>query len=71
MTPFFSYIFLLVGLIGAYIPNFSFIGCLEVVDLWLETNKKSKKNLFHRINGFLSLQLELRLELGFKPQANQ
>ena len=40
--------------------NFNLLGCLEVVDLWLETNKKE----FHRINGFLSLQLELRMELG-------
>jgi hypothetical protein len=36
------------------------LGCLEVVVLWLETKKKS----FNEINGFLSLQLELRFELG-------
>ena len=39
--------------------NFSLLGCLEVLDLWLEKH-------FHRINGFLSLQLELRLELGWR-----
>ena len=33
----------------------------------VEKNKKRQKNKkFHRINGFLSLQLELRLELGFR-----
>jgi hypothetical protein len=63
VTPIFSFIFLLVALKGAYMPNFSFIGCLEVVDLWLES-KAAKK--FYRINGFLSLQVELRLELGFR-----
>ena len=42
--------------------NFTFLGCLEVVDLWLETKAKQH---FHRFNGFLSLQLKLRLELGF------
>ena len=26
-------------------PNFSFIGCLEVVVLWLETNNNKKQNL--------------------------
>jgi hypothetical protein len=37
-----------------------------VVDLWLETKKQKKqKKHFHRFNGFLSLQLNLRLELGF------
>ena len=40
--------------------NFTFLCCLEVVVvLWLETNKAKK-------NGFLSLQLELRLKLGFR-----
>ena len=47
--------------------NFTFLGCLEVVDLWLETKAKSSKAAkFHRFNGFLSLQLELRLELGLR-----
>jgi hypothetical protein len=45
--------------------NFSLLGCLEVVDLWMET-KKAKQRKFHSINGFLSLQLELRLELGLR-----
>jgi hypothetical protein len=44
--------------------NFTFLGCLEVVDLWLETKAKQQQH-FHRFNGFLSLQLRLRLELGF------
>ena len=43
-------------------PNFSFLGCIKVVDLWLEAKKS-----IHRNNGFLSLhQLELRLELGLR-----
>jgi hypothetical protein len=36
-----------------------------VVDLWLETKKSKTAKHFHRFNGFLSLQLKLRLELGF------
>ena len=43
--------------------NFTLLGCLEVVDLWLLT--KARQASFHRINGFLSLQLELRMELGW------
>ena len=46
--------------------NLSLLGCLEVVVFWLETknNKNNKKTSFNEINGFLSLQLELRMELG-------
>jgi hypothetical protein len=51
---------------GAYIPNFSFIVCLEVVVLWLETKSNKQQQHFHRINVFLSLKLELRWELGFR-----
>ena len=36
-----------------------------MVDLWLEAQQKKQQH-FHRINGFLSLQLKLRLELGFR-----
>jgi hypothetical protein len=35
------------------------LGCLEVVDLWLEREKYK----FHKFYGFLSLQLELRMKL--------
>ena len=34
-----------VGLKEASMPNFSFLGCLEVVVLWLETNKTTTTNL--------------------------
>jgi hypothetical protein len=55
LTLFYSFlIFLLVGLKEACIPNFSFLGCLEVVDLWLEKKRKEKKNL-GVIRGFPSL----------------
>jgi hypothetical protein len=38
-----------------------------MVDLWFETKEKQKtKQKIHGINGFLILQLELRLELGFR-----
>jgi hypothetical protein len=43
--------------------NLSLLGCLEVVVLWLETKQKTS---FNEMNGFLSLQLELRLELGLQ-----
>jgi hypothetical protein len=56
MTPFWFFIFLLVGLKGAYIPNFSFIGChLEVVDLWLETKIENEKNKSNFIELMASL----------------
>ena len=41
------------------------LGCLEVADLWLVEEKKATKQ-FHRNNGFLTLQVELRLEPGFR-----
>ena len=44
--------------------NFTFLGCLEVVDLYMETSKKHKANFFSIYYGFLSLQLKVRLELG-------
>ena len=50
--------------------NFTLLGCLEVVDLRLETNKQ-KKQQFHRINGFLTLQFELRMELGLRLRLTQ
>ena len=38
-----------------------------MVDLWLEAQQKAtKQQHFHTINGFLSLQLKLRLKLGFR-----
>ena len=43
MIPIFFLIFLLVGLKEACMPNFSFLGCLEVVVLWLETKTKNNK----------------------------
>ena len=42
--------------------NFTLLGCLELVDLWLETTKQQ----FHEIHGFLSLQLRLSFELGLR-----
>ena len=37
------------------------------LDLWLETkNNNKKQQQFHEINGFLSLQLRLSFELGFR-----
>ena len=44
--------------------NFTFLGYLEMVDLWLET--KQDNNKFHGLNGFLSLQLGLSFELGLR-----
>ena len=44
VTPIFFLIFLLVGLKEACMLNFSFLGYLEVVVLWLETNKKQDNN---------------------------
>ena len=38
-------IFLLVGLKEACMPNFSFLGCLEVLVLWLETKTKNSVEL--------------------------
>ena len=38
-----------------------------MVVLWLETRQQdNKKTKFHEINGFLSLQLGLSFELGFR-----
>ena len=53
--PFF--IFLLVGLKEGCMPNFSFLACLEVEVLWLETTNKNKKDKTRlgRIRGYLSL----------------
>ena len=69
VTPIFFLIFLLVGLKEACMPNFSFLGCLEVVVLWLETNKttENKKN---------SVELEATLapaeaEVGAVAKADQ
>ena len=67
MTPFFPLIFLLVGLKEAWMPNFIFIGCLEVVVLWLETEKTTKEN---------SVELETSLtpaeaEVGAVTKADQ
>ena len=50
-------------------PNFSLLGCLEVVDLLLEIKKQQQQKI-HRMNGFLSLQLELRMELGLRLRRN-
>ena len=46
--------------------NFTLLGCLEVVDLWLETKQNKKQQQFHGFNGFLSLQLGLSFELGLR-----
>ena len=47
--------------------NFTLLGCLEVVDLWLETKQnKKQQQQFHGFNGFLSLQLGLSFELGLR-----
>ena len=60
--------------------NFNLLSCLEVVDLWLETivaevilyvaevilDVAEVILSFHEINGFLSLQLGLSFELGFR-----
>ena len=34
--------------------------------LWLETKTRQQQQQFHEINGFLSLQLGLSFELGFR-----
>ena len=72
MTQIFVLIFLLVGLKEACMPNFSFLGCLEVVVLWLETNnKKTKKQQNNN-----SVELEASLgpadaEVGAVAKADQ
>ena len=62
-NPNFFLNFLRVGLNYISIPNFSFLGCPELVDLWLGTKQNKNK---HIIIGFLSLRLELMLEPGLE-----
>ena len=45
MTPIFVLIFLLVGLKEASMPNFSFLGCLEVAVLWLEKQQQDNNSV--------------------------
>ena len=68
MTQICFLIFFLVGLKEAWMPNFSFLGCLEVVVLWLETNKTTKTTN--------SVELEASLapaeaEVGAEAKADQ
>jgi hypothetical protein len=70
VTPIFFLIFLLIGLTEASMPNFSFLGCLEVVVLWLEANKKQDKTTKN------SVELEATLapakaEVGAEAKADQ
>jgi hypothetical protein len=51
--PNFFFIFHLVGLKEACMPNFSFLGFLEVVVLWLDTKKKKSWAEQSQIRDFL------------------
>ena len=69
MTPIFVLIFLLVGLKEASMPNFSFLGCLEVEVLWLETNKTTRQD-----NNSVELEASLapaEAEVGAVAKADQ
>ena len=49
VNPIFFLIFLLVGLKEACMPNFSFLGCLEVVVLWLEKQQVKAGKLIVKV----------------------
>ena len=49
-------------------PNFSFLGCLEVVVLWLETNKTTRHNNSVELEAFLA---PAEAEVGAVAKADQ
>jgi hypothetical protein len=70
VIPFFFFIiFLLVGFkLQDYMPNFSFLCCLEVIDLWLESKKKRQ----HKISIKLMAPLaRAEVKAGFVAKADQ
>ena len=64
----FFLIFLLVGLKEACMPNFSFLGCLEVVVLWLETKTRQQKKNSAELEATLA---PAEAEVGAVAKADQ